>query len=106
MEAPTYFPLACAVTAREAARNAARRPAEVVPFPSREPDWLFQPDRKRGLIWWTLSDRYETRLEHTPAIDALLNLCIEQGWRRLFNALADAQLAMSEVPDPTNNDAA
>jgi hypothetical protein len=32
MEAPTYFPLARAVSSREAARNAARRPADVVPF--------------------------------------------------------------------------
>jgi hypothetical protein len=92
----SYFPLACAVTSREAAHNADRRTATVVELPTAEPPWTFEVDRKRGLVWWRMGDGREHRLEHPPQFDALLNLCIEQGWKRTFNAVGDAQLALSE----------
>lgn len=62
---------------------------------SREPAPAFEVDRAKGWVVWGLNG---LRLVHAPQFRALADLFADNGWYRNFNALMDAELALSAVP--------
>lgn len=59
-----------------------------------EPVPSFTVDAARGFVTW---DANGLRLVHAPQFRALAELFAANGWKRHFNALHDAELAVSEV---------
>lgn len=57
-----------------------------------EPSPAFEIDRRNRCVVWTLNG---LRLVHAPQFAALADLFAENGWVRNFNALFDAELALS-----------
>lgn len=63
----------------------------------REPEPAFEIDRRNGWVLWTVNGGYGLRLEHGPQFRELADLFALNGWVRNFNALCDAELALSDV---------
>ena len=61
----------------------------------REPAPAFVVDRRAGCVIWTLTG---LRLREADDFRQLGNLFLTNGWPRNFNALGDAELALSEPP--------
>lgn len=68
--------------------------AAVLPFERREPEPDFAVDRLNLSVVWR---RNGLRIVHPEQFACLADLFIENGWKRHFNALYDAELALSEV---------
>ena len=71
-------------------------PAGAFNFDRREPEALFEVNRRCGWVVWAANG---LRIVHEPQFRALADLFAENGWIRHFNALLDAELALSAV-DP------
>lgn len=61
----------------------------------REPAPAFAVDRRAGCVIWTLTG---LRLREADDFRQLGNLFLTNSWPRNFNALGDAELALSEPP--------
>jgi hypothetical protein len=85
-------------TAREVAKLASLRPAPVVAIQpnDREPPVGFEIDRRANSVVWAFTGM---RLREPEDFTQLANLFLTNGWPRNYNALCDAELALSE-PGP------
>ena len=64
----------------------------------REPAPEFTVDQRAGCVFWRMADGQELRLIHAPQFRALADVFAENGWIRHFNALLEAELALSAPP--------
>lgn len=68
--------------------------ASVLIFEKREPEPHFAVDRINQCVWWV---RNGLKIVNPGQFGALAEVFAENGWKRHFNALHDAELELSEV---------